>query len=246
MNKIGVDDECQIPKGRDVGEVVAESEQPWIVRIFINERNICSGTLINNGWVISAAQCFDGLSESSFKFEVVNPVSRERIVFEASVILEHPKFDITLSLAYDVALAKLRIPDVVLDDLTVACVSPSADIDNVEGIVAVLGQYDQSGLPQDLQVINIQVISNKECSDAMDLETELIFDGEQMGCAGQQPETAAVSGTGQSTCSAAIGSGVIVGNRAVVGVLSWGIECAPVFQRIAPIYSWIQNIISAF
>ena len=243
MNKIGVDDECQIPKGRDVGEVVAESEQPWIVRIFINERNICSGTLINNGWVISAAQCFDGLSESSFKFEVVNPVSRERIVFEASVILEHPKFDITLSLAYDVALAKLRIPDVVLDDLTVACVSPSADIDNVEGIVAVLGQYDQSGLPQDLQVINIQVISNKECSDAMDLETELIFDGEQMGCAGQQPETA---GTGQSTCSAAIGSGVIVGNRAVVGVLSWGIECVPVFQRIAPIYSWIQNIISAF
>ena len=109
-----------------------------------------------------------------------------------------------------------------------------------------MGQYDQSGLPQDLQVINIQVISNQECSDAMDLETELIFDGEQMGCAGQQPETAAVSGMGQSTCSAAIGSGVIVGNRAVVGLLSWGIECAPVFQRIAPIYSWIQNIISAF
>ena len=253
-SKIMVDNECQKSKvfteelqRRVSGDVLAALEQPWVVRIYDNERYICSGTLLKDNWVISAAQCFYGLSESNFNFGVFNPLSGERMVFKPLVILNHPKFDITQSLAYDVALVKLLIPGDVSAGLNVACVSPSTDIDDVDGTVAVEIINDQRILQQDPQVIDIQTLPNKECFAALDDETDLIFVGEQMACARQQQDTATVSDTRRASCQGGdIGSGFIVGNRAVIGVLSWEVECVSVFQRMAPIYSWIQNIINAF
>ncbi len=47
------------------------------------------------------------------------------------------------------------------------------------------------------------------------------------------------------------GGGVIVGNKAVVGIVSWGVNAGcglqdrpGVYQRVLPVYDWIQDIIA--
>ena len=47
------------------------------------------------------------------------------------------------------------------------------------------------------------------------------------------------------------GGGVIVGNKAVVGIVSWGVNAGcglqdrpGVYQRVRPVYDWIQDIIT--
>ena len=263
-SKVKVDSECKIlplqgktlsRKRRVVGgRDVADSEHPWAVRILLadsdgNDQNICGGTLLNNGWVLSAAHCFQDVTKRRLKFGIYNPVSGERLFYRHFLILSHPNFDMNKGLANDAALVKLHLPEGLTDQLITACVSPTLDIDNLDATVAGWGREVsdvQSQLSQDLKEIDLQIYPNAECIyEKTDVD---LFEGDLMVCAGNHEKEV----RGQSTCKGDSGSGLIVGDKAVVGVVSWGFGCGErrnrptVFQRLSPIYPWISQIINSF
>lgn len=42
------------------GGDASPGEWPWQVSLYVNSTFVCGGTLINNQWVLTAAQCADG------------------------------------------------------------------------------------------------------------------------------------------------------------------------------------------
>ena len=277
---VSVNSQCQISKNLEIrkdqkgkseilsrkrrvvgGQDVEDSKHPWAVRILLTDSkgedsHICGGTLLANGWVLSAAHCFEDSITSKLKFGIYNPVTGERVFHKALIILSHPSFDMSKTLSYDAALVKLRIPKSILNQLIPACSSPTLDIDDIEATAFGWGREEEdekSTLSQNLKDINLHIYPNRECFYRK-VKTVVEFDEDLMVCAGQKDRTV----KGQSTCKGDSGSGLMVladgtnCKSAVVGIVSWGFGCGgrkdrpTVFQRVAPINTWIQQTINRF
>lgn len=266
--KVSINSQCQIIKnGRNEkrentqmlsrrkrvvgGQEVEDSEHPWAVKIeYIlgATRQHCGGILINMLWVLTAAHCFQGINKqwnlNNINVSVYNPVTRKRDLYTVSKINIHPSYEVSkTAFNYDAALIKLDIPKSVQEELTPACVSPTLDIDNIEAKAFGWGYVDEKSklFSKNLKEIDLYIYPNGECyyRDAHFMQ----FSEEQMVCAGPEDKTV----DDESTCNGDSGGGLMVttddSNRtaSVVGIVSWSFHCAgpTVFQRVAPIHSWI-------
>lgn len=107
------------------GEEIAEDTYPELVQLFIprpsGNRQMCTATILNERWVLTAAHCFEGINDDAkpgvvtyfHNDEAGEPVERE---FAGETFFVHPWFRLktaynpTLGNEYDVALVRMAEP----------------------------------------------------------------------------------------------------------------------------------------
>ncbi|XP_068897256.1 brachyurin-like isoform X3 [Tenebrio molitor] len=160
------------PEARIVGGQVASPGQfPWQAAIYkytADGRYFCGGSLYNEQWILTAAQCVIDATEFSIQLgsNQLNSTDNNRVVLSATTYYVNPLFDPTVSLAHDVGMIKLPSPVTVNDYIQpvkmLESMSPIYKGVSVE--TAGWGQTsDSSDLINDLNYVQLKIIANSEC-----------------------------------------------------------------------------------
>ncbi|XP_070561158.1 mannan-binding lectin serine protease 1-like [Ptychodera flava] len=126
------------------GRTVAEGSWPWMALLDIPTQTfkICGGSLLNEEWLITTAQCVTNRLRSSETFGQVIPLRSINVTFGVhrrsqptehvqqrgvSEILRHPDYD-NLNLDADIALLRLESPVNFTDDVRPICLPKSETV----------------------------------------------------------------------------------------------------------------------
>ncbi len=252
------------PEPRIVGGQEADpGEWPWQVALIApgrdpHEGQFCGGSMIEPGWVLTAAHCVDHNDESRVEvaagvFDLAVPEAgfERRSVAE---IIVHPGWNPNTN-DNDIALLRLSSPipfrGASGDMLPITGIQlPSPAVGALVGENATVtgwgntrGQPNPGGtsFPSRLHEVSVPVISNADCNLAYGDITD------NMICAG-------VPQGGVDSCQGDSGGPLVRFNDAAerweqIGVVSFGIGCAApgfpgVYARVSQYISWIEGEIT--
>ncbi|GAU92925.1 hypothetical protein RvY_04939-2 [Ramazzottius varieornatus] len=118
------------------GEAASPQGTPWNVAIYKNGEFICSGTLISESWIITAAHCMEGMHQfywtarlGAWRLNSQSPYEQTRRI---KVILKQPQRGFLTTdgkiMGYknDIALLKLEVPVMLSDWIRPICL-PNGD-----------------------------------------------------------------------------------------------------------------------
>ena len=207
---IYVDSECRIHQGtethrrikRVVGGIPAnDTDHPWAVKIVYTDTSSlkCGGTLLVDGWVLTAGHCVFDENINNLNVSIFNPVLGNRSNYSPVLIIPHYLYDLSFNiksenLYYDAALIKVSIPAEEIESLEPACVSPTQNIDNLDTKVqgwCSVDEFDYYNY-EDFNELDLQIFSNEQCyyEKCNEEEDECIyFDADYMFCAGVDRDT---------------------------------------------------------
>jgi trypsin len=219
----------------------------------------CGGSLIAKNIVLGAAHCLlDQYDKINIKLVIQNDLvhlnkyylPRNNPNMEVHKICEviiHPKF-ILRTLHYDFALYKLCEDSALVKNGTIIPIklNKKRSLPTYHEVLTTTGwgveSLDASSLPDELQMVNINYINNTECTtEPFNYTVGDITDS--MMCAG------ALVGGGRDSCLYDSGGPLIIqgntkNNHLLVGVVSWGQDCAlpeypGVYSRVSFVIDWI-------
>ncbi|XP_015276240.1 PREDICTED: kallikrein-11-like [Gekko japonicus] len=213
-----------------------EHSQPWTAALFDGPKFLCTGTLISDRWVVTAAQCHTGRplfvslgQHSLWHFEFTEQL---RIAIKA---IRHPFFD-SGSKENDIMLVKLLIPVFVNKNvrplaLPRRCPAPYS--------LCVLPGWGTTVLkkvllPDVLHCGNITTLSDSECLEVYPNGVK-----KNMLCA-------TVRRGGSDSCQGDPGSPLVCNNQ-LQGVASWGfdecsqVEIPSVFTKVCNYINWLKQ-----
>uniref|UniRef100_A0A8C8EC22 Transmembrane serine protease 4 n=1 Tax=Otus sunia TaxID=257818 RepID=A0A8C8EC22_9STRI len=225
------------------GTPAAIETWPWQVSLQYRREHICGGSIIDPGWVLTAAHCFKNnpviqswrVMAGSDLLSGSTTLAVEK-VFLAEVTPASPKDN-------DIALVKLRSPLHVSGETCKPICLPYFDEELVPGTsLWVLGwgyTQEHGKLSESLQQAEVKLVDKESCNLAA-------YHGEvteKMLCAGL-PQAA---GTG--TCRGDSGGPLLYsgGHWQVVGIVSWGQGCGTpstpgVYTSVRAYLNWIHAV----
>ncbi|MEM9921971.1 MAG: serine protease [Bacteroidota bacterium] len=238
------------------GEAAQDGAYPWMAALVdgntenLRDAHFCSAVLIEPGWALTAAHCFNNLDDRGIeKVELLlgtNSLEAASGTFTrvaVEQIIRHPNYVAANGFNYDLALLKLSNNAV---QETVSLPSASESFLSAAGIPCrVLGwgirdtNYNYDPL---LQQANIEIIHTDDCNRTSRYNGRITSN---MLCAGSEG----------SFAGAAIGDSggpllVFYNNQwYAVGIVSWGQEdwTTPLFpgvyQNVSRYYDWIQTVV---
>lgn len=239
------------------GDSAKDGAWPSVVRLELSMpdggKRLCAGTLISSVWVLSAAHCFHNpqnqqvvFADNVSAYPGINRLSEKNSQTHRSIqnIIIHSQFALNAPYDYDFALLELSHP-VDLPVSTLLTQSPKADELTtvigwgIEQLDSETGSPLGAALAQTLKQVDVAVVSNQQCSNAMG---NLIYPS--MVCAGF-PQG------GKDSCDGDSGSPMLVlrnGIYAQAGIVSFGIGCAQpnrygVYSRITHALAWIIELV---
>jgi len=249
----------QFPWSRIIGGSESQSGSwPWQVGLLIAPVGsntisfFCGGSVISEGWILSAAHCLD---DSSTHNDILVRVgthswnSNDGQSFRVDTVIVHPLYTSSANgIHYDVALIKIQGKISWTDNVRPVCLpTPGTYISN--GTVCIATGWgslynDQSVLPDNLMQVRLPIVTRTECRYAYGSQID-----DKKVCIGDK-----IQG-GIDTCSGDSGGPLVcLLDEQVwiqVGVTSYGIGCADknypgVYARVASHTNWIQAELSFF
>ncbi|XP_038565935.1 transmembrane protease serine 9-like isoform X2 [Micropterus salmoides] len=156
------------------GQVATPGSWPWQASLRTSGSHFCAGTLINNQWVMTAAQCCarSGVSTStltvylglqSLKGSNPNQVSRT-----VSQIIVHPNFN-SRTFDNDICLLKLSSPVTFTTYIQPVCLAATGST-FYKGTVSWATGWGNVGtgvslpFPQNLMEVQLPIVGNRECT----------------------------------------------------------------------------------
>lgn len=205
----------------------------------------CSGTVISNKWVMTAAHCFESVTDlENIKVVsgVMNLLSSEAVKTGVKRVLKHPNYkriknDKLQVLDWDLALMELKTPLEIGSNENIAiAVLPPPAMKYTGKIIQVggwgrIGQF--SGLSVNHLSINVSIMKSQKCLESHPANN---FFPDRMLCAGTETET---------TCNGDSGAGAIYHGwkvPVILGVVSFGKKgclASTVYTKIDKFLPWI-------
>lgn len=209
----------------------------------------CSGTIIADRWVLTAAHCRLRPGDKAFVSGLKGFSGAERSVSEVKI---HPQFDTSkMNGPFDVALVRLSGEPV--SEAVPVTINSKASLPAEMSYVRVAGygrisENFAAAEPPALRTVDLPVVPIDQCADSYGsgmVELPLPLNRDVQVCAGYSDGAC-------DACQGDSGGPVTVydaaGSPVLVGVVSFGMGCARggipgVYTRVAPFVQWIQSTV---
>ncbi|KAI4469679.1 chymotrypsin-related [Holotrichia oblita] len=222
------------------GTNAAAGAYPFLVSLRTSSNShFCGGTILNTGWVLTAAHCLVGSSTANvFVYAGSNQLNSGGVTIASSRLTVHGSYNPT-TITNDVAV--IRLASALTYSSTIAAVSlNTANTGAVPAILAGWGRVSTNGaIPNNLQQLSTNTITHATCL-------------QYWGSLVSSSQICAVIRSGQGACNGDSGGPLLqASNNAQLGVTSFILSggCAQgfpdVYARVSSYSSWISSAISS-
>ncbi|XP_065161006.1 chymotrypsin-1-like [Atheta coriaria] len=223
--------------GGDGDAGTAPHTSPYQVSLSINGAHTCSGSILDDSTILTAAHCVVGFCDEGSDPTLIKIAAGKNKLSElvynnkGKSVICHEDYD-SWDIKNDIAIIKLETALTLTADIQ-AVQLPRTDIINEEVTFYGWGTTDNSSILSDaLKYITMKTISVKDCIDKMP---------DKVG----PTEVCAIAGTGKGACHGDAGGPLLASDGTVIGIVSWGIPCAEgypdVFTRVYSFLDWIEE-----
>nr|AAC47304.1 trypsin-like protease [Drosophila melanogaster] len=231
---------CKAPTldGRIVGGQVANIKDiPYQVSLQ-RTYHFCGGSLIAQGWVLTAAHCTEGSAILLSKVRIGS--SRTSVggqLVGIKRVHRHPKFD-AYTIDFDFSL--LELEEYSAKNVTQAFVGlPEQDADISDGTPVLVSGWGNTQSAQEtsavLRSVTVPKVSQTQCTEAYGNFGSIT---DRMLCV--------ITEGGKDACQGDSG-GPLAADGVLWGVVSWGYGCARpnypgVYSRVSAVRDWISSV----
>ncbi|XP_061381131.1 trypsin, alkaline B-like [Danaus plexippus] len=230
------------------GEITSIERYPFMSGVLENTywgtEQMCGGTLITNRAVVTAAHCVEYFSPSDLRVRLGSTyVSSGGQIHVPSRITMHPQYNYRLVLN-DIAVIRLQNAVTLSNQIQVARIAgPQYNLpDNTRLDVIGWGATSFNGKPSEvLQHASVNVINQGLCAERYkNLPGSIPRVTPEMICTG------ILDVGGKDACQGDSGGPVVHGGNVLVGITSWGYQCAhPTYPgvnvRVSSYTDWIAT-----
>ncbi|KAM9456745.1 polyserase-2-like [Clarias gariepinus] len=231
------------------GQDAVPGSWPWQVSLQVNGGHFCGGSLINNGWVLSAAHCFQRYTASQVTVKLglytlegnnLNSISRTLIR-----VITHPAYNSEIH-DNDLSLLQLSFAVSFSNYITPVCLAATGSTFNNGTLTWVTGWGRiSSGVnlpsPGTLQEVQIPIIGNRKCNCLYGVGSIT----NNMLCAG-------LLQGGKDSCQGDSGGPLVIKQGSLwllAGIVSFGEGCAlanypGVYTSVSQYQNWINKTIT--
>ncbi|PWA23165.1 hypothetical protein CCH79_00002239, partial [Gambusia affinis] len=233
------------PSGRVVGGYEAvKGAWPWQVSLQVYHQHVCGGTIVSSYWILTAAHCFQTLSDPQLWTVTYGDVQLSKMPTRMPTerIVRHQKFDPKTN-DFDIALLKLSKPIIFKQRTVRPLCLPNVELhmnNSKDAWVTGWGQLYASGpSPDKLHQAQVTVYVRELCNHRYVLNGRVT---DTMFCAGKMRG-------GVDTCQGDSGGPLVFNSGNVwwlIGITSWGFGCGlktkpGMYSNVSYFREWIQK-----
>jgi len=228
------------------GEEASIKDFPWQVSITNIFGGSCTGSIINQKSIITAAHCINPNYDIFLRVRVGSSRrDRDGTLKLVKKVIIHPDFDKPALLNNDIALIILRFPLEYNENVQPVALPEQDEEAPEDGTFVVSGWGVYSNISQlnsdDLNAVFVQIVDRDVCADVYTRKSSLVSDN--VICAG------VLDFEGTDACHGGAGSSLTLPSAktpVLYGFVSWGLECVDqelpeIHTRVSSYVDWIKN-----